>query len=365
MIVYICCFAISVLFTYLASKNTDRRILFCLYSTIALLFPALIAGCRDTTVGTDTEFYGLPSYNMVVQMGEFGIIMGVTEWEPIYTILIYLGELIHGTFNAGLFLIAFWCVFFAYVAIYLMRDKLSMTFAMFVYLIMFYNPSLNIMRQCMAMSVCMVCWVLFYKQKYLLSFFTFFIAFFCHYSSILFFLPILLYWIYNNERFVTNRTLYIMCLLTPFFMLMYSVLLSIAIKIGILSTHFEAYVDSDETSFSKTNVLTYLVFLYIVYICGRRSSVIYKDYYYLLMIAYISFVLMFSSIFNQWAYRAGFFFSLLFPLHIPMMFRELEQDRGRLKLFYILFLSIFWFWDVVINGSNSTYPYTSEILGIE
>ena len=59
MLPYLFVFAISIFSTYLAQLcyNRNNKFLFVLFSAVAILTPALLAGFRDSGIGTDTEIY--------------------------------------------------------------------------------------------------------------------------------------------------------------------------------------------------------------------------------------------------------------------------------------------------------------------
>ncbi|MBQ0047165.1 MAG: EpsG family protein [Prevotellaceae bacterium] len=340
---------------------------------IAALPLSILAGCRDISVGTDTEFYGVPCFNMIVHYGELGFIMGASEWEPVFTLCIYLGNLYNKTLNAGLFLVAYWTLTFAFLSIYLLREKISLSFGVFIYLLLFYNPSLNLMRQSMAMSVCMLSWCFLYKHKLLWCIIFMVLAYFCHHSAVIFAIPIFIYLYLNYTRKKkkkkknkiksrTNFTQFVY-ILAPLFVVLYDIILGVLIRVGIFSDHFNAYVDSDETNFSKTNVLSSLILFLFVVLFAKKSHLEEKFGNYTKIIAYISFILMFSSLVSAWAFRSSYYFLTLFPIIIPMMTQNLKNTSVKqLQMVFNVFLVFLWFWDVVVNGSNSTYPYTSTIL---
>ena len=59
---YIICFVISIYFMYLAEKSYNKPKLRNIYLFFASLYPILLAGLRDITVGIDVTWYVTPAY---------------------------------------------------------------------------------------------------------------------------------------------------------------------------------------------------------------------------------------------------------------------------------------------------------------
>ena len=70
MIVYAITFALSLLGVKIADLWYDDQRRFLAGSIIAVLPPILIAGLRDSTVGTDMELYIVPIFNGIVSNGQ-------------------------------------------------------------------------------------------------------------------------------------------------------------------------------------------------------------------------------------------------------------------------------------------------------
>ncbi|MBQ1988336.1 MAG: hypothetical protein II234_00335, partial [Clostridia bacterium] len=54
--IYLLCFGASVLFAFFAKKSKNRA-LFLAFSLISILFPTVLAGCRDYNIGIDVKNY--------------------------------------------------------------------------------------------------------------------------------------------------------------------------------------------------------------------------------------------------------------------------------------------------------------------
>ena len=131
--IYIITFISSCVFLGLSEKSRSRYIKKLLVF-IAILLPCILAGMRADTIGTDVKVYVEPLYNAAKQSTSFSSYMN-QRW---YVIWIYFG-------------------------LKRMDKKYPIWLGMLVFYLMFYNTSLNMMRQWIAMAI------LFWGLSYLLT----------------------------------------------------------------------------------------------------------------------------------------------------------------------------------------------------
>ena len=149
--IYIYVFISSTFFAYLASRTKNRGLLY-IYSAISILIPSIVGGLRAYGVGIDTTVYGRSSflaalnardmYQFVFRNPEIG-----------FSFLIYAISRIADSENWAYFayqIITFTCI---YIGAYKHKDKISMSFVMFIWLVLHYAESYNAMRQTLACSI--------------------------------------------------------------------------------------------------------------------------------------------------------------------------------------------------------------------
>ena len=134
------------------------------WSAVALLVPCLIAGMRDSSVGTDVLVYAEPLYQLARQSdGLAGYYSsswwdvwrwsGPADYEPGFSVLVWLVAKAFGSLGAVLFSIQLLTVLPVFLALARRRDRTPVWVGMAVYYLMFFNLSLNMMRQAVAMAV--------------------------------------------------------------------------------------------------------------------------------------------------------------------------------------------------------------------
>lgn len=161
MIVYICMFIISILFTYLSTKAKNKiyKIIFQILATL----PFVVVSAIRYDVGTDYFFRYVPNYNVFVNNGT------VDSLEPLFIILIRI------------------CIFFSkdYVALFIATSIIINVLIMFTifkysknpvisviiyFCASFYFQSMNLVRQFIAMAILLIGYriiLLDNKKKYL------------------------------------------------------------------------------------------------------------------------------------------------------------------------------------------------------
>ena len=122
----------------------------------AVLFPAILAGIRDYTIGTDIATYGHWLFIGAKQASNpLKFAFSNTSIDFLYSILVYS--------TAHLFSSEHWLYFFTglliygftMAGIYRYRKIISISIAWVCFLFLFYGDTLNAMRQCIAMSIVM------------------------------------------------------------------------------------------------------------------------------------------------------------------------------------------------------------------
>ena len=171
--IYIVFFLISCFLIWLSEKSSSRYI-GKLLAFIAILLPCILAGMRADTIGTDLRVYVEPMYNAAKQSTSFSSYMDqrwyviwrymyVNKFEIGFTTLVYLIEKLGGSLGTVLFFIQALILAPIYLGLKRMKKSYPVYLGMLVFYLLFYNTSLNMMRQWIAMSI------LFYGLSYLIT----------------------------------------------------------------------------------------------------------------------------------------------------------------------------------------------------
>lgn len=379
MIIYLCGFAISCIFIFFAEK-TSKKTRFIFFSVIAISIPCLIAGLRADTIGTDVRVYVRPLFllaqdakNFVnyLQSRWFGTwkYTYVYEIEIGFSILVYMTEKLTGSFVVLLILIQALIIVPVYKGLLYFRDKQPVWLGMAVFYLMFYNVSLNMMRQWIAMAI------LFYGIKYLIEkkFFLYFVligvSMLFHVTALF---GVIIAWIYyylyqNNGvnvkiRFgrieVSGRSIRVLVLT----LMMAMALLGLELIQAILRNYgFSKYVTYINGSIEVLPNQIILRLPFIILFAINWKKIFCKNEELLFLITMLIFDLILSqlgSISNS-SWRIAAYFSEYNLLSYPLLcgFEKHKRGRNKAKALLISYLVLYWIYFFALKGAHQTVPY--------
>lgn len=194
--IYIVIFIVTILFTYIAEKNFEKKnkAIGIVFSILAILIPSILAGIRTLDVGIDVQVYVEQNFKIALQSQSFKECLENCNTDFLYVVINYIISRISNSINVLMFVVELINMVLVYMFIYNKRKSIHMWLAMAAYLLMFYNISLNLVRQSLAVSVTLLS-IRYIENKKPVKFYTcIFIATLLH-STAIFTLPI--YVIFN------------------------------------------------------------------------------------------------------------------------------------------------------------------------
>jgi hypothetical protein len=368
---YIITFSLSVLFFFIAEKFLSRKgmVLGFIFSLIAILVPSIVAACRDLEIGRDTSNYVLAAFKTAQLSESLEIFLSHSSLEPLYNCLTYTISLFTTNIAWLLFSIQFIIVLLVYLSVYKLRQYAPIWFFMFIYLFVFYNPSLNITRQTLAMAFCLYSFSFLIEHKLLKSFIVFLPAIGFHSTAFIYLSVYLIFYFVKKVKNTREIRLYqIFGIIISISIISYlSNIIDILISTGILSDKFYTYASDDRWG-SSFPIKSFVYSVFIFFILNRVSSKKQiKDYLLFRMLFLISIIFCFAGLVSTIAERGGWYFLFLSILIIPIVLYDHKKIRKpyiRIFPFILLFFLFYWYMAIVVMNLSDTYPYTSSILGI-
>lgn len=374
MIEYLIVFVVTLFATFQASKKKNK-VSIVLWSSLAILLPSILAGLRDSGVGWDTEVYANYHYDNMMSYGNLGFLdflkyLFSGEWggEWIYVLLTYLSVRYGESINSFYFIQNFFVCLFTYLAIYDHRKKASMTLMMFIFLFSFYNISLNIMRQCIALSLALYSYKYFENANWVKLFIGIVLVFFCHGSGLFYTLVLFCIWMQCYFKFSFIKTTFIF-LLIPFSFVCFDFILQTMVGFGVMPVKFQDLYSTSETSggFMKTHVViatSLYMLLSLGLLLGNRDKSYVSKVAVNNQLLYTMFLL--SMMVSLWAFRISYYFYYFNILLIPMAIENAKINRVKyveyVKYGVIFLILLEWFLTIVVANENSTCPYKSIII---
>ena len=372
--IYLLTFVLSCIFIANGEKAKKNRKIIVAFG---LLLPCLLAGLRARTVGTDVRVYVIPMYEAAMEASgirdfytsliPYGYsFRSIYEYEYGFTFVLFLVTKLTKKLQAVLFVIQALTVFPLYSGLKAFKkhdEDFSTWIGMMAYYLFFYNTSLNVMRQWIAIAV------LVFATKYLFSnqhkkyYIAVLVASLFHTSALLgVFVGLIYYYLYNrkksrwsvnlNGKTIRNRSV-------RTFLAIFAValaLLSIAAWKPILEMfgfgRYGTYI-GDGLIFSANQIILRMP-LFVVYLF-RKRRLRHNSYYALFIVLFFIDVALSQLVYSStYAYRIAMYFSGYNVFLYPITFCEKNKRAGVLMLG--AFLLVYWMYMVVYTGSD-TMPY--------
>ncbi len=376
MLIYIFVFAISVFFTRLC-EGSERKFHKFAFASFAVLIPALLAGFRDYGVGHDTTIYVEDTVLEVLDYKDSDLltfikatIEGEFTQEKVYCFLNYVALQIGSEVNYVYFVINLVTIALVFNAIYLYREKASMPLMMCVFLFLYFNLSLNIIRQSVAMALALNVYLFLEQKKWKTAFGFLAVMLLSHNTSVVFSLFLLLY--AAIHRNALKKVIFGIILIIPVSLMILDYLIMVAISLNIVSLKFMVYmIDEEKTAIMKTAVVFGWIVLGAMFWFGRsflKKKETSREIALIFNVKLCSNILILASTISLWAFRMAYYFGIFDVLFIPRIIRlvyEEDEKKGRLSSLLIVSLIIlYWYWSIIHNNENETYPYKSALLGL-
>lgn len=370
--IYVICFGLSALFAWFASK-TKKRTFFVFFSVISILLPVTLAGLRDYSIGIDTSNYlelaqfwwgaaerdTLQAYLEYYNSKEFG--------EPLFALILGLVEHYTGNFTVFLFVEHAVIMTGIYIGAFRQRKHANPVLVLLLFYLCFYNHSLNITRQYMAMAIIFAAFADIEQRKYLRFILVVLVARFIHASAPLVLGALLIHWLLfvrydrvipsmkpslGNRRAVIVGVMVIVVFVFPW-------LCQVLINAKILPIKYQFYLNTEEAQHTTLITLFLLVEMAVLFVFRKnmRSSTPYYNFYLVSSIVYLFLHQLSANI--VYGKRIAAYYSLTNLVTIALIPRGFKKRENRIiaTILVVLVALVYWWYSYVVNNGSETYPY--------
>ena len=344
------------LLAHIAISNYDRnKNLFYVSFPLLILFPSIIEGCRDWNLGSDMLGYGSIFFYNSLHYNNVGTFLSNLDTKEYgYHLLCYFCGKV-GTINLYMFIaalikmtmIALTCLHFRKITIPWM--------VVFGYMLFFYWYGFSLMRQSLAMSICMYSLVYLYDKKYICFLILILIGYLFHNSSVfMLFLPFVIF-----TAKIKHRLLIVTLGVGAIYILASTLFMFIATSGLFGDSKADLYLDSGVTG-AKTNIVIMIAFYLVPYLCKNVDK---NLKYYVQACSLIG--LMFLSLSNLFevAFRVSFYQMITLLILVPSLLK-LIKDKSMQLIGITIYVCLFLLHIVIAanHGMADTTPYSSIIL---
>ncbi len=376
MYIYIFTFSLSCFLFYISTKSKSK-LWNKLTIIIAILLPCLLAGLRGDEIGTDVTVYAKPLFTVAKTSHSFSDFLlhplysykMVNDFEIGYLFLTYFIAKLFNNFHVLLFTIELLMLLPLYKGLKKFKNMDNKIWlCMLIYYLIFFNLTLNAMRQFIGISIS------FYALSLLINresstkkcVLYIFISMLFHKSSALAFLILIVYLasknrlkiVFGSVKFDFKKILFaVMTLLITFIIIKPTFLSKFLDYVGF--DKYTNYVNGNY-SFSYFSFFKLLP-LIVLYIFNRQSfNNKYDNSKFYSIILILSIIIGQAVSLNIRASRISYIFSIFFVVIIPLLLETMKNNKKRniYILFTISYLLFYWYYIFVYMGSSETVPYS-------
>lgn len=339
-------------------------------SILAVLPPILIAGLRDSTVGSDTDLYVVPVFNSIASNGQnlMEFIDSNTDIEVGYLFLNYvIAQLTDQSFFL-LLSIHMLIIIPIYITAMKWREHLSPMLFMFIFYMIFFQESLSIARQSIALSFSLLAFSLFMEKKYIKSFIFAIVAFLFHQTAVIALSIPLIFFAVDRFSIREYYLYYIgVTIAVAFFFLNFDAILIWLIDGGYIDMKFLRYTSIDN-EFSPVLgaanfVVKIVIIAYIIYVMvSYQLDTLLK---FFLVIAVLDMLFSLCALILQPLDRISLYYRLMACISLPYIIYNypiIYADDGvpytkPIEGMLCVLLLAYWFYVYMLGNYDETADY--------
>ena len=375
---YIATTVISTLLVYIEERLPKRFNKRKWLSLLSIIILCVLAGARDNTVGTDTLVYGESLFTWVHNndLSTAFLMNTRIQIERGYMLFIYIISRFTDQVFWNYFFIEFVCAYFTYKALDDAEIGKNKWIGVFLYNVLFYSFTMNLMRQCMAMAIVLFGFKYVRENKFWKYLITCLIAFMFHSSAII---GISIYFLYKicglgnsgkqfsfKKFFKKYKFLFIgITIIASAFIVIFSRQLMLFVVIFKPSYAGQiAWAHNYNPAIAMLVLMLVLVLPLLISIKWIIRINPHFTFYLLVMI--MSVILWQLAGVSSQTFRITLYYWYLIILIIPELVHAIKSHRKKLSFsaYYVVFGSFYYWFVFVYSLMNYTYPYTSKLLGI-
>lgn len=339
---------------------------------ISCLILSLLAGVRDMHVGTDTDLYPLTYMSALRKITSFSDIFNYeTDLDKGYLFLYWIGAWIDRHIWIELFLTELVISVFTFLGCYRLSKHFGNSIVIFTlaFLFLIYNYTLNAMRQECAIAITFFAFSYLWEKRWIYYILWMSVAYTFHSSTIISLaVPFLLY-VSNIESDRKRKRMVIITIVSIVLVLAsFYYIVNMIVDFGLFK---EVYAEryAEEGTYNGARRVAFaplsisLMTYYFIYLSYKKKIVNNKVLAFHILLNTIYMLCLFLSTLSVFLYRIGLSFYII---DVYLLSVELSSKKINvvLRTLAVIIMIVYWVLNYIIRNNSSTYPYTSEIIGI-
>lgn len=380
MYIYLTVFTVCLIIAIAISKKGNKTVIFIFGSIIIVGLLTLLAGLRASSIGTDTTSYALPLYEVASLNTTFNNFYSdswyriwrdssVSDFEIGYLIVVWISNKI-GSFQFQLFLTSLLTVVPFYWSFAKRKDIVSLPICMIMFMLIYFNTTLNGMRQWIALALVFLAIFGEYENEVPLRrqwkvFLILLCAISFHNSAILGFLILIIRVIANSKRAIVYYIIITTCMII-------SVLAVGFLRQFVTAIGFEkylSYLGTGSIHFVVSGLLLQIPFLLFSILLYRSKKIENNIAVFYLTMMTVSVI---GSQFASLGMHSSRIFLYFDIFEIPLMGILVKLMRGSnrnnslltsslssliISIFCLAYSLCYWLYYYLLCNSGETIPY--------
>lgn len=361
MAAYIVTFFISGVLMTLGTRTLKNQTKLIRYFIVflAILLPSILAGLRDFSVGTDVLVYGNPWFNYAhnyVNFKDYVDFAGINSINYLYAVFNFIISRFTGNVHWFYFFLSFIENIIVADSLYKNRDIVSVENGWLTYLFLFFNFTLNILRQSLALVILL--WGFWYirKQKPIQYVLVLIVATLCHSTAIIGIIPYLMYLIItkiSNEKLRNFSVLGVGII----FVAVFKSIGPFLATSDLVDSRYRIFLNSAQNVNVQGRIYLFYLPILIFYFVSRIKSK--ENIFFETIILIPTLMSIFISL--PFLSRLSAYFTIYFCFAWPYVFEHGTQFKIKSsslnELLLLLYLVLYWIVIYGILNNGQTVPY--------
>lgn len=358
---YLVCFSVSSLMLNMSSKKFNK-LWGKLFFVLAVSLPILMATFRSVDVGIDVKVYVQPCTRWAINSDSFVsyITLALSNGIEIgYALLTYFGANYLGGISGVFFLSAILIILPIYIRLLDYKEEIPVLISSLIYLLVFYNLSLNITRQSMALSILFFAFKYVEEKRYKKFVLFLSIAFLFHSSAILAIVYPILSVLSKGKDWRTKQILIVTILIL--FVSFYNKIFEFFIGL-LFPENIDRYVKAflqDDTGYISFWMIVINVFIVLCVLVSKQYLMKTNRYKLYILLALFNLILYTLTGYNGNCFRYSLYFMIMVPKIVPLVrYKISKNSRVLADMLIVAVFLLFWFNFNILTDSYGTIPYS-------
>lgn len=332
--------------------------------TVTVVLMALLAGARSLQIGKDTINYYY-SFNSASYRLESIEALFSDVYEPGFAMFEKVVRLLTDKIFI-IFVIETLIIFYGLFCILQeFETVISVPMAVFTFMTLYYNNSLNTSRQYVALGIGMIASKYLLRKKYVAYVALCIVAISIHYTAVLLLLSLLM-WKYINKGKNAGKKESLVIVLAIIVCLFFESLVRFFVSGRLLNAKYLIFLQESSSSSSLFKaIIVSIPVLVLIYV--YKKDLVRLDYrnYFIITMSVLNLLFNFLNSFFGTSGRLGIFFGFWQVILFGECYKIAGINKSRInkyavRILFMLAFSFYWYYTIVFRNFGDTYPYVSD-----